>query len=265
MPSTWPRSIGPRRGRRRTRAVAPLRQADGALVIDTGQLDVAACVDAMVVRLDQARCVAGSSIPVRHHALDRPPRRGRGAEGREHVPRDGAFIVVANHCSNFDPPFFGWAVGHAVGRVVHFMAKIEMRTWPIIGWLATQSGIVLRAAWRKRPKRAALLASRHSPLAGRSRSSPRARDRATATCGVQAGQLPLRSGPERRCCRSVSPASHRLFPDGSRIPHATRLTVRIGESISLPHQPSGRIARGPRAGNGPMHAAVRALLPPAQQ
>lgn len=35
------------------REVAPLRQADGALVIDTGELDVAACVDAIAVRLDQ--------------------------------------------------------------------------------------------------------------------------------------------------------------------------------------------------------------------
>lgn len=34
------------------RQVAPLRQADGALVLDTGELDVEACVDAIVVRLE---------------------------------------------------------------------------------------------------------------------------------------------------------------------------------------------------------------------
>jgi cytidylate kinase len=34
------------------RAVAPLRQADGALVLDTGELDVEACVDAIVARLE---------------------------------------------------------------------------------------------------------------------------------------------------------------------------------------------------------------------
>ncbi|HJP72367.1 MAG TPA: lysophospholipid acyltransferase family protein, partial [Candidatus Limnocylindria bacterium] len=65
---------------------------------------------------------------------------GLRVEGVEHVPRTGSFIVVANHCSNLDPPMLGWATGHQVGRIVHFMAKIEMRTWPIIGWLATQSG-----------------------------------------------------------------------------------------------------------------------------
>jgi cytidylate kinase len=35
------------------RATAPLRQADGALVLDTGDLDVDDCVDAIEARLDQ--------------------------------------------------------------------------------------------------------------------------------------------------------------------------------------------------------------------
>jgi cytidylate kinase len=35
------------------RDVAPLRQASGALVLDTGELDVDACVDAIVRRLGQ--------------------------------------------------------------------------------------------------------------------------------------------------------------------------------------------------------------------
>ncbi|MEA2650673.1 MAG: 1-acyl-sn-glycerol-3-phosphate acyltransferase, partial [Chloroflexota bacterium] len=60
-------------------------------------------------------------------------------EGVQHVPREGPFIIVSNHTSNVDPPLIGWATGHQVGRIVNFMAKIEMRGWPIIGWLATQS------------------------------------------------------------------------------------------------------------------------------
>ena len=34
------------------RAVAPLRQAEGALVLDTSELGVEACVDAIVARLE---------------------------------------------------------------------------------------------------------------------------------------------------------------------------------------------------------------------
>ena len=61
-------------------------------------------------------------------------------EGVEHVPRTGAFILVSNHCSNLDPPILGWASGHQVGRVVHFMAKIEMRGWPIVSQTLRRGG-----------------------------------------------------------------------------------------------------------------------------
>ena len=31
--------------------------------------------------------------------------------------------------------------GHLTGRLVHFMAKEEIRHWPLIGWLANQAGV----------------------------------------------------------------------------------------------------------------------------
>ena len=49
-------------------------------------------------------------------------------------------VIVTNHCSNLDPLMMGWASGHQIGRIVHFMAKIEMRGWPVIGWLAEAFG-----------------------------------------------------------------------------------------------------------------------------
>jgi len=61
--------------------------------------------------------------------------------GVEHVPRDGAFILVANHISLFDPLIVGSTAGQLAGRLVHFMAKQEVRRWPVIGWLATQAGV----------------------------------------------------------------------------------------------------------------------------
>ncbi|HSI99737.1 MAG TPA: 1-acyl-sn-glycerol-3-phosphate acyltransferase, partial [Patescibacteria group bacterium] len=48
---------------------------------------------------------------------------GARIEGIEHLPRSGPFILVTNHCSNLDPLMMGWASGHHIGRVVHFMAK----------------------------------------------------------------------------------------------------------------------------------------------
>jgi cytidylate kinase len=46
------------------RAVAPLRQASGALVLDTGELSVDACVEAIMERLpaSPATAAAGASV-----------------------------------------------------------------------------------------------------------------------------------------------------------------------------------------------------------
>ena len=47
--------------------------------------------------------------------------------GLENIPSDGAFILAANHVSNWDPPF----LGTFAGRVVHFMAKEELFENPV--------------------------------------------------------------------------------------------------------------------------------------
>ena len=48
--------------------------------------------------------------------------------GRENIPKKGAFILAANHMSNFDPPF----VGTFAGRMVSYMAKEELFRNPIL-------------------------------------------------------------------------------------------------------------------------------------
>ena len=50
-------------------------------------------------------------------------------EGVENIPREGAFILAANHISNFDPPL----VGSMTPRVLNFMAKIELFQNPVMG------------------------------------------------------------------------------------------------------------------------------------
>lgn len=44
-------------------------------------------------------------------------------EGLENVPAEGGCLVVANHCSNWDPVLMAVNVR---GRCLHFMAKIEL-------------------------------------------------------------------------------------------------------------------------------------------
>ncbi len=56
--------------------------------------------------------------------------------GREHIPRDGALLVVANHLSWYDPLL----LGVVLPRRVWFYTKVEMFRWPIVGWLAQHTG-----------------------------------------------------------------------------------------------------------------------------
>src|SRR5437868_10489625 len=50
------------------------------------------------------------------------------AKGRENLPREGGFVLAANHLSNFDP----WPLGMPLfpRRWLRFMAKSELYWWP---------------------------------------------------------------------------------------------------------------------------------------
>jgi 1-acyl-sn-glycerol-3-phosphate acyltransferase len=49
--------------------------------------------------------------------------------GLDNVPRDGGFVLAANHLSNFDP----WAIGLPLfpWRFLRFMGKSELFWWPL--------------------------------------------------------------------------------------------------------------------------------------
>jgi len=52
-------------------------------------------------------------------------------EGRENIPSSGPVVLVANHVSYWDPP----VMGCSVERTVHFMAKEELFSLPVLKWL----------------------------------------------------------------------------------------------------------------------------------
>ncbi|MFW6386714.1 MAG: lysophospholipid acyltransferase family protein [Bacillota bacterium] len=56
--------------------------------------------------------------------------------GRENIPDKGPLIVMANHVGYLDPP----AVGCAMTRKVHFMAKKELFKNPISDWVLHKIG-----------------------------------------------------------------------------------------------------------------------------
>lgn len=191
---------------------------------------------------------------------------GGRIEGAEHVPRIGAFILVSNHCSNLDPPLVGWATANQVGRVIHFMAKVEMRSWPILGWFATQSAVVfVRRGERDRAAQRQLLEllADGRPI-GVFVEGTRSRDGRMKAVKPGAAWLALTAGVPLVPVGIAG--THRLFPGRARWPHATRITIRVGEPFTLAASSSGRTDREALAsGTARMAAEIAALLPVGQR
>jgi 1-acyl-sn-glycerol-3-phosphate acyltransferase len=191
---------------------------------------------------------------------------GARIEGVEHLPRTGPFILVANHTSNLDPLMMGWASGNQIGRVVHFMAKIEMRSWPFLGWLATQSGVFfVRRGERDRAAQAfALQALADGRPIAVFPEGTRSRTGHLREGKPGAALLAMRSGAP------LVPAgisgTQRIFPKGAWFPRASKVRIRIGEPFTLPHQPTGRLDREAlAAGTERIMSAIEQLLPEDQR
>jgi 1-acyl-sn-glycerol-3-phosphate acyltransferase len=188
------------------------------------------------------------------------------AHGLENVPEQGAFILVCNHISLLDPMIIGSTAGQMAGRLVHFMAKEELRHWPVIGWLATQAGVyfVRRGEGDRAAQRLSLdLLARGEPIAVFPEGT-RSRDGILGEPRNGAALLAMRTGLPLLPV-SIS-GSNRLFPRGARLPRRARVTVRVGEPFMLTRQASGRIDRQDlAAGTDRIMRAIAALLPPAQR
>lgn len=191
---------------------------------------------------------------------------GARIEGIEHIPRSGPFLLVANHCSQLDPPLLGWATGYQIDRIVHFMAKEEMRHWPIIGWLADRSGVffVRRGEGDRAAQRLALELLAAGKPVGVFPEGTRSRDGRMRAAKPGAALLAMRAGVP------IIPVgiagTHRLFTSGRRLPRRSKATFRIGEAFTLVHQPSGRLDRAAlAAGTERIMAEIAVLLPPEQR
>lgn len=82
-------------------------------------------------------------------------------KGRENLPKDGAYVLVANHLSDSDPP----AIGINVGKPVAFMAKEELFSRPIFGRAIALLGAV--SVNREKPEPSTFKAIRQVLKSGR--------------------------------------------------------------------------------------------------
>lgn len=158
-----------------SRAVAPLRQADDAIVIHSDGISFDETVDQVVAAIDSAKASRGAANPP-----PKPARTAGAVPPREPIeqtpiatrvtwiiriagfvmrvvtrfftrveiqgefssfPRTGAVLVAANHCSNADPVLTGGFLNTRLGRPMNWMGKREVFDWPFISWLARHGGV----------------------------------------------------------------------------------------------------------------------------
>jgi CMP/dCMP kinase len=135
-----------------TRAVAPLRRPDGAVVVRSDGRRFEETV-AEVVRVIRA-----------HEGRPRPMQLALGTrliawlcrvglraiarirvEGLQHLPREGPLIIAANHMSNVDPPLVGGWLGPALGRRPVFLAKASLFRGPLALFFRALGAVPVKA------------------------------------------------------------------------------------------------------------------------
>ncbi len=149
--------------------------------------------------------------------------------GAEHVPPTGAAMIVANHSSVLDPPI----VGAVAPRPLHFMAKAELFSIPLLGRLirAVNARPVRREGADARALREALriLESGHALLVFP--EGTRGAEGVLRGGKAGAGMLALLSGAP------VVPAyvegTGRALPRGRVLPRPVKVRVSFGAPLSF--------------------------------
>jgi 1-acyl-sn-glycerol-3-phosphate acyltransferase len=149
------------------------------------------------------------------------------SRGTEHVPRQGAVLIVANHSSVLDPPL----VGGAAPRPLSFLAKEELFRIPIFG--AILRGLNARPLRREGADPRALRTALRLLEEGRALlvfpEGTRGEEGTLRPPKAGAGMLAVLSGAP------VVPVyvsgSGRVWPRGRRLPQPGKVTVRFGAPL----------------------------------
>ena len=62
----------------------------------------------------------------------------RRISGQEQTPTSGALLIISNHLGNLDPII----IGTKLPRRLYILAKVELFSWPLIGWLARKADVI---------------------------------------------------------------------------------------------------------------------------
>ena len=179
-------------------------------------------------------------------------------EGRQHIPREGAFILAANHLSYTDPP----TLAASARRHVIFMTKQEILRMPVLGLVARLYGSfgIRRGEADLSALRKAQGALNSSAVLGMFPEGTRARRRGLGRPHPGVALLALRTNA------LIVPAAiwgtQQILPRLPLVPFLRpRVTVRFGEPFRLP--PVSRItAEEAERGARLIMERITRLLPP---
>jgi putative phosphoserine phosphatase/1-acylglycerol-3-phosphate O-acyltransferase len=184
--------------------------------------------------------------------------------GVEHIPKEGAAIVVGNHRSYFDPLAMGLALAKR-GRPVRFLGKKEVFDAPIVGPLARAMGgiRVERGTGSDEPLAAAALALEAGELVAMMPEGTIPRGKAFFNPVLKG-----RWGAARLAAMTGAPVipvglwgTEKVWPRSERLPNVLALrnpptvTIRIGRPVE------GLIGE-PDKDTKKIMKAITALLPP---
>jgi 1-acyl-sn-glycerol-3-phosphate acyltransferase len=150
---------------------------------------------------------------------------GLKIEGVRNLPAQGPVIIAANHVSNWDPVL----VGISFKRPVHFIAKAELFTNPVLGKLLTGLNAfpVKRGTPDRRAIRQALDILDMGEVLGIFPEGERKREGQETTAHTGIAMLALKSGAPVLPVACIG--SRRNLPIGWLNP----LVVRVGEPLLL--------------------------------
>ncbi|MGF1521436.1 MAG: lysophospholipid acyltransferase family protein [Leptolyngbyaceae cyanobacterium] len=151
-------------------------------------------------------------------------------EGAQQVPQKGPLLIVANHASDFDPPI----LSSCVQRPVSYMAKEELFQVPVLGPAIRLYGAypVKRGSADRSAIREALKQLDQGWAVGVFLQGTRTPDGRIASPKLGAALIAAKAQvPMVPVCLWNT---HKVMPKGTKLPHRTPITVRIGTPIEPP-------------------------------
>jgi cytidylate kinase len=131
-----------------SRKTAPLKVADGAYVIDTGEYDAMGVVTVMMDRIAELEKPKSDKLinPFWYRLTCKFLGMGLHVVnnikvyGVQNVPKSGGVIIASNHASYLDPPAIGASSRRM--RMTHFMARDSLFRNPLMGFWLRKCGVI---------------------------------------------------------------------------------------------------------------------------